>query len=1012
MSPRFPSREPRRAPVRARGAVIPLLVVGLAAVGTPGLFAQTSTTGALAGTVVDTEGRALDAVLLTLRREGDETEILGRSARDGTFSFPYLDPGSYALLAERLGHVPVEVSGLAVGSGSVARVRIPLRAQAQPVVDVDRLDGGAVRTGGGGRSRALLSGTLDLLPASGPGISSVALLAPFEGNRFAARGLPERETGFRLDGIPHGAGSVPAYDRTPAWGASLPLLLFAELSPTPFPGDVEGAGTAGAHLRGATRTGSARRTVELRAGATHRPLSADEASLGAEIPSVLPDLSLRLGGPIAGDTFRYALAVDVRRSAEPAFRARGSADSEVDALLAARGDPGGLGAGAFPFSHRDHFSTFGRLDWRPGGGQSVIVRGGATLDRGEAWGPGHLAPIAGSPASSMTSAWAGASYLHPFGDASALELRLGMETATSTLDPVPSGAQPYRVFLYRGGVELGPDPEAAGTFGRTGVTLAPLLHHLGARHQARAGLRISAHRNDARDRQGPGITLHAPSLGESGIRRGLLRVETGRQADASFWSPRVSFFLENRWNAAPGLGLTGGLSLDRQSLPLESLARNERWEEVSGVDVREVEEQGWALEPRIGFDWSPNGGALEMHAAFAIRRGGIDPALLLDVLGDTGAVRVDQTLGNFGNWTGGPPSAPGFDARGTRATVLAPRFDPARTRVVEAGVATMLGGRTRLALSVDHRETHFLPRVRDLNRVTGRYAVDELGRDIHGEVIQVDGVLAIRPGSDRRFGTFEVVRVVESDGWSRSLALSLSARHDFSGNHFVEATYTRSDVQDDTPVSPWGAPLIVRARGGGGEADPTWLEGPSDLNRPDNLRLLGTLAVPGVPRAQLGLLYVVESGVPFTPTVRDLLGGEDGRGRYAAEPIALPSSLSSVVAPLEAAWPCLRDLRSGARQRNACRTDAVHRLDLRLTLEIPSFGAGHWALQLDAHDLLEGARGLPDPALLLVDGSEPFTLDPGTGELRLPLVLNPGFGASLQGPLPGRSFRVGATVRF
>ncbi len=974
--------------------------------------AQTTTTGSLGGYIVDESGQPLDGVFLALERDDEARVIEGLARRDGTFAFPFLSPGPYSLQVERIGFVPVRVVGIVVRPDQSVTLRVQLRPQAPPVGEIDRITANELSVGTSATVGMTMTALRSHLPSAAPGIEVMRLLSPFQSEGIGGRGLPGTETGIRVDGIPLSAPPRSDGIRNLGPATFVPLAALSGIRATGTPDDPGGGATSGMQIRAVSRPGPPRQQIELTLGATHALPGAGSAWSGVDAASPLPDVSFRIGGPLVPDTLLYHLIVEISRSPEVSTGATGSSATELARLFETSGAWAQPVGQPVRLTHRDHLSVFGRVDWTPGGQRSLAVRGGVHMTRADGWGPGLLVPDPGSAESRSVGGWIGAGFLNPFGDASALEVGIGMESVSRSQEFADSGTG-TQLSIHRGAVQTGLEREASGSHRRSGLTLAPTIHHMGERHRIRTGLGLGFFRVEAEDRIAPGRSLYLPRIDDDDAIRGLFVQAMGRKADAGYTGARMSLFVEDRWTPAPGLTLTGSISVDRQSLPIEEFARNVRWEDVSGVDFSAVAEPSTELEPRLAIEWRPEGRAgIQVRGSAGIHRGAYDPALLLEVLSDTGSVVIDRALGTLGSWSSGPNATQAFESRGVQATILGPRFAPPRTRSLELEMSALLGRNTRVGIAVDHRHTDFLPRVRDLNRVPGAFAFDALGRAIHGEIVRRGELIGVRPGSDRRFDGFDQVRAIESDGWSRWLGVTLSARHETPGRLAVGASYTRSETVDTTPMSPWGDPLLVRARSGADVPDPRWLEGPSDFHRPDNLRLEGQLHGPAGIGLVLGGVFVLESGAPFTPTVRDLLGGTSGLGRMADEPISIPADLVAEVASLESNWPCLRDLRDGERRRNACRTAAVQRLDLRLGLDLPLGMGASWTLQFDARDLLEGTRGIPDSALFLIDGTQSFSVDPVSGAADLPFVVNPDFGRNRDAPIPGRSFRIGATVRF
>ena len=85
----------------------------------------------------------------------------------------------------------------------------------------------------------------------------------------------------------------------------------------------------------------------------------------------------------------------------------------------------------------------------------------------------------------------------------------------------------------------------------------------------------------------------------------------------------------------------------------------------------------------------------------------------------------------------------------------------------------------------------------------------------------------------------------------------------------------------------------------------------------------------------------------------------------------------------------------------------MHALDVRLSLFLLGFRGGPLELVVEGFNLLESKVGLRDTALLLVDGSRQLSIDPTTGDVNVPVTVNPRFGRKLTSTSAGRMLRIG-----
>jgi hypothetical protein len=979
------------------------------------LAAQTLSTGSLVGRILAPDGGSLEGVLVTLSRGDRNWEESVTADRTGAFMFRFLDPGTYALRAERLGFVPLEVAGIIVRSSGSAEVGLTLRPSPPPVTDVDRVTFARVRTSAVTRGDPLLAEELDRLPFQSVGASALSTLEPFSGAGLQGRGLPERLTSLTLDGMPlrtvHPPGSGAGMFHPGPW----PLGLFEEIEFVRSGVDVEWGFHPGGLVRASSRRGGNAREFEVRVGVTGGPLGFDSPLPGEVDPTLGPEVTAVLSGAITPDTTTYRVVLDLRRVARPQSVLAGSSVGAAEAFLQSAGETGGVPGRGDGVATWDMASLFGRVDWSPRETLGVSVRSGMNLLRDGAWDGGNPRPEADRATLESHEGFLHGSLTSRMGEAGALEVRVGLDTSQreyrASRLPGNGSPAPPRTLVHRGGVMAGGDSDVEGEFGRTGFSLGTVLHYLGGRHHLKGGVELGreGHRADRRSAQAPVFLF--PTQEDFVDRRGLLSAALGSPIDASYASARMAVFLQDRWMPSPSFSVTAGARIEYQNLPLEDLHSDERWFEASGIDGAEVADPSIQVSPRVSWEWSPGGGGrLTLSGAAGLQRGQYDPALLLEVLGDTGTVTGFRRVGSQAAWPGvAAPDPPGVAGR--RLTLMGPRFDQPLSRFLEASLSMALGRFTVAEVTAEQRHTDFLPRRRDLNRVPRRFARDQFGREIFGQVVHQDGLLAILPGSDRRFQEFDIVSALESDGWSTWSGVTMGVRHATGDDRSLRVSYTWSTVEDNAPLSEAGWPRMVRERPGADGEDPTWLAGTSDLHRPHHVRASGSLRLPGIPGITLGGVYSGKSGRPFTPTVRDLLGA-DPTALVGLHPITIPEALVGLTAPLEGAWPCLRDLRGGGLQRNTCRAGSVHVLDTRVTVSLPAPAGQNWHLSLDVYNLLDAGDEIPDGALFLVDGAGSVSEDPGSDRITLPVVLNPDFGQPLFRSSPGRHLRVGLTMRF
>ena len=181
------------------------------------LSAQTLTTGAIAGSVLDPSGAAVASAILTVTHLANAASRTVKTGASGNYSVPLLDPGSYELVVEAPGFSTQEVSPVTVGLSETVTVNITLKvATARQSVRV-AAPALLVGTDNPNTTTILDAGTISELPNPGMDMTYVANFAPgavmnttqngpgcpcpnFGGN-VEFNGLPAVSNEFAIDGV-------------------------------------------------------------------------------------------------------------------------------------------------------------------------------------------------------------------------------------------------------------------------------------------------------------------------------------------------------------------------------------------------------------------------------------------------------------------------------------------------------------------------------------------------------------------------------------------------------------------------------------------------------------------------------------------------------------------------------------------------------------------------------------------------------------------------------------------
>ncbi len=913
------------------------------------LDAQSLSVGRLGGVVVDAAGKPLHDVEVRVIDRAGGAERAVTSARDGSFRFEALPDGRYDLLAEALGYVPVRHLDVRVGAGVARFIEVRLAVAPPPVTRIDTLP----RRGDVGSlgQWMLERGYADLVGARRVG-SDVAGFSP-GADINGVEGLPWRLTGSLVDGARFNAPMAQAGNGADAAGLSLPVRGVATASVGGLGYDAEVGGT-GVGLRATTLRGGGR--AQVRGG-----VEGGTASLGA---------AYQFAGSLQGDTAQAVVGVDYQRFERDFWNEAVTVDPRLD----------------------ERVGLYGRLDWQGSDRLAISARasGGryTSVGRSEEFG---LSGLFG-PSYEATAGQASVNVLGRITKRLSHEWRIAADVgqvqggadATRGLDATSLASTGSALgTAFR---ELRATPRASG-----------LLHVDAGVHRLKAGFATAAHRLESdyvRDASGLYAVGGPATLTVDGAWRQVVADDAG----ANLRLRETALFVQDDWQVVDGLALTLGLRFDRFTIPAGGISRNAEWFALSGLDNAAVEARSSGVSPRVGFRWE-----LGANADWVIE-GGAGTFRDLPDLRDLGeALTMDRgadvRLGTGTLPITSPPDFAEAPVVGRTLTMLAPDFAGSRTNRLSLGL-TRRAGAWSASLSGVYRMTDGLSRRRDLNLPAFAAGVDQDGRSLYGQLEQFGATLQAVPQSNRRFSAFDAAYALEASGFSEYYGATFGVERVSERGLSFTALYTFSRTVDNFPllggttISPF--PL--------GLAGADWAEGTSDLDVPHR----AMLAMEYRPNAlvSVGAVYRLRSGLPFTPGFRDGVdanGDGDWRNDVAFVNATLPG--------MDALLSSNGCLKSGAvAERNSCRGELVHGVDLRAEIQLARLTIGRLALVVDAIDVLAANNAPLDRALLLVDPLGAVSVNPVTGVTTLPFVVNPAFGETVTGRSPGVFWRVGLRV--
>ncbi|MEW5931491.1 MAG: carboxypeptidase-like regulatory domain-containing protein [Gemmatimonadota bacterium] len=988
---------------RRRSAWNACLAVLLALLAPP-LVAQSVTSGTLEGTVRSADGSLLnDASILLTDASGGSTRALAISP-GGRFGAGFLPSGSYDLLVERIGYAPRRIAGVTVRPGQRVDLRIVLNP-AGPTAQ--RVDSAAWSSGvlAGSRAGAAQWFTpLEVrgLPSERFAMDELARLSSMAGPGLEVEGLPARMTAVVIDGVPFATARRPGSALDPAGRVAFPLQVLEQAELVTAAPDVEWSGFGGGVLSGYTRRGTRDFRVTGFGSWGTGSLDGSDPFAGGSVSHASMQGGALVSGPIVRDTASFVLGVEARRFETPLqYGLAFAAASDSAAQLAQDRYGVALGGADGRLLTTQVVSGFGRLDWQFSDATALTVRGNLAAVGSPDDGVGAWTGRAGAATDGLDLSGAAtlSSQLSP---SLAQEARVGVDVSrrerseTGELFPATSIAA-EGLLLGTGGY--------AGDFSRTTFHASETLQYRAGAHLVKGGAAVSAARYEGSYvPEGQGEFFFS-TLGAFAGGQGVFAQTAGTLPTASFTLPRVSAYLQDTWTTAPGLDVLLGLRADFDVLPQGDASLNEEWAELTGLVNADVGKGKVMLGPRAGFTWDQG----EQHRWVVRGSAGIyfdaaDPAVIGEVIANDGGLRVRRGAGALAGWPGFPQSV-GTET-GPTLSLLAPDYQAPRSARGSFGVSRALGATGTLHLSASYRRTDFLPRRTDLNLASAPAATDADGRPVFGTLAQQGALLYAQPGSNRRFGGFDRVWALNTDGWSEYRAATVAFEHRPATGLAAFGSYTFSDTQDNWvgARSGWADAQLPPFPGGGGDDD--WSEGRSDFDVPHRAVVGAELSLGGRIAPRLAGLYRFRSGYPFTPGFRP---GVDANGDGSARND--PAFVNPAVAGFAEArdgWDCLGG--GGFAVRNSCRAPGVHALDARISLDLLRGGRRSASLVVDGLNLLSSEEGEVDSALYLVDPAG--TLQSSDGRVTVPLVANPNFGDPIARFATGRTLRIGFQVSY
>jgi len=971
--------------------LLSLLAFPFATTGTGVVSAQSIVGGDVKGQVTDEAGRAIRGASVTLLESRSGLQWNVRTRTDGALTFESVPGGTYQMRVEALGYRPVVILGLGVTPGEAAQVSLRLVAEPPPLTRIDTIRfaaaGGAVPVLG---LRADGS-TLSALPDRIRDMRGFLALSSWADGQGGLEGLPAYMTTVYADGEPVRSARHPGMA-----GVGDPMaLLFPRVglqSVTVRTGleDIEWSGAAGIVVSLETRPPLAETSGELFGFWSGGPTWTNE------VVGEGPDMMSAWGGGSASVPLvegRSALSLSFEGAMVETPNLFWRNDYFTRRVVAEAPLPGTRTSG--------YGSGMARTGWTFGESGRVTLRGGFSAFKNESDRFGtHQAGYGTEMPGEGTDGSVSAIVAFPVSERARMEVRGSGNFSTRSwgdVDNPETGA-----FLVGDRAFLGTDAAFPASADRVDLAITPVAHFRLGENRIKVGARLE---------YGSFDMTHADQAAGSyffGSRSGLLAgqgaaiVLDDAAPSESFSISRATLFGQYQWSAAPGLDLTTGISYKVENLPSQDIQPALEWAALTGVENVNGRNGIGAVGGRVHFRWDvQQTGRTWIMGGMGLEHGVLDPTAMYEVLAMDGQVDVTRALGTGLAWQQNRITGAN-SVTGTRLALFGPDLQSPRTARGALGFYHTLEQGVRFGLSGSFRRTEAILRRADLNRLLVPSGMDQNGRPLYGELDIVSGVLGADPGTNRRFPGYESVWALNSDGWSRYVGVTASLEAPIGDGGFLSLQYTWSETTDNWVGASRSGALAQLGADIGVE---DWDEATSDFDVPHRLTALAVVPLPLPWGGEVTGLYSLRSDLPFTPRVAAGLDA-NGDGSPFNDVAFVPTSGPAIEA-LAQEWDCLSGAQGTFAERNSCRGDAIHTLDLRLSLGLPPVAGISSRLVVDGLNLTDRDMGLRDDNLLLLRSG---TLNPVNGGVEVPYKVNPGFGNWVYRGDTGRMVRVGIRI--
>ncbi len=245
--------------------VMTTLLVVLALMGSFQAFAQTITTGELAGTVTDPSGAVVPNANVQIKNVEEGSVNNGKTSSTGYYQFAYLKPGTYTVTVSGSGFQGAQkTASVALGASATVNFQLTVGSSSTTVEVTGAA--AAIETEDANLTANFSQKQVELLPNPGNDLSAVALTSPgavmntsggamFGGGNFEVNGLPATSNLFTIDGS---NDNDPYFNVNNSGATNLTLGLNDISESTVVSNGYSGAfgGLAGANVNYVTKSGT------------------------------------------------------------------------------------------------------------------------------------------------------------------------------------------------------------------------------------------------------------------------------------------------------------------------------------------------------------------------------------------------------------------------------------------------------------------------------------------------------------------------------------------------------------------------------------------------------------------------------------------------------------------------------------------------------------------------------------------------------------------------------------